>query len=186
MIECEQGENLIVSAASDPLAHLLAGEGQGKAATQIGFGISATEASEGDTALVGAYVKPLTGHDYPAAGRVRFRWALGSAEANGKQIREFGLLASDGTLIARKVRPAGHDREEHGPESDRDLDDYFLGSESMADLTETSEWPTGIYQLEINDPVQGRIGRSEQHPGQATGQSHPVLEGPGRGPRHAD
>ena len=107
LIECHQGNNLIVSAASDPLARLLAGEGQGKAATQIGFGISATEASEDDTALVGAYIKPLAGHDYPAAGRVRFRWALGSAEANGKQIREFGLLAADGTLIARKVRPSG-------------------------------------------------------------------------------
>ena len=107
LIAKEQGENLIVAAASEPLARLLAGEGQGKAATKIGFGISATEASQSDTALVGAYVKPLAGHDYPATGRVRFRWALGSAEANGKQIREFGLLAADGTLIARKVRPAG-------------------------------------------------------------------------------
>ena len=25
----------------------------------------------------------------------------------------------------------------------------------MADLTETSEWPAGIYQLETDDPVQG-------------------------------
>ncbi len=107
LIESGRGDNLIVAAASEPLARLLAGEGQGQAATKIGFGISATAALESDTALVGAYIKPLAGHDYPAAGRVRFRWALGPAEANGKQIREFGLLAEDGTLIARKVRPAG-------------------------------------------------------------------------------
>ena len=33
-----------------------------------------------------------------------FSFTIGKAEANGKKIREFGLLCSDGTLFARKTR----------------------------------------------------------------------------------
>jgi len=41
---------------------------------------------------------------YPATGEACFAFTIGAGEANGKSIREFGLLCSDGTLFARRTR----------------------------------------------------------------------------------
>jgi hypothetical protein len=33
-----------------------------------------------------------------------FNWPLAATEANGKEIREFGLFCTDGALFARRIR----------------------------------------------------------------------------------
>ena len=106
LVSSEKSENLIVTAAAHILAQLLAGQAGVYGVTKIGFGISGTPADPADNALVGAYVKAIAGYNYPQTGRVRFSWTLESAEANGTQIREFGLLTAGDSLVARKVRPA--------------------------------------------------------------------------------
>ena len=96
--------NLIVDSAKVALANLLGGDGVGQAVADIGFGTDGNGPNPDDTGLTDAYTKPVSNHDYPQAGTVRFHWSLGVGEANGKGIREFGLFAGDGTLIARKTR----------------------------------------------------------------------------------
>lgn len=103
-IEHWRDENLIVSAARTLQAQLVAGDGSGRHIARIGYGTSETPASPGDTALTSAYIRDLSGYDYPEPGHVRFSFELARSEANGKPIREFGLIAADGTLFSRKVR----------------------------------------------------------------------------------
>lgn len=106
LIERYRDPNMIMDATRDALARLLAGDGAGKSVSQIGFGTDGNGPSPDDAALTAGYVKAIAAHSYPVAGQVRFDWTLSTAEANGKTIREFGLLAADGTLIARKTRGA--------------------------------------------------------------------------------
>lgn len=96
--------NLIVNGAKSQLARLVGGSGTGRHITQIGFGIGATAAAPGDTALTSPYIKPIGSVEYPATGQVRFNWSLSTAELNGVTITEFGLICADGTLFARKRR----------------------------------------------------------------------------------
>lgn len=103
-IEHWRDENLIVNGARAIQAQRLAGEGEGRHVARIGFGEGSSPASPNDTGLTGAYTRDLVGHDYPATGEVRFHFELARSEANGKMIREFGLIAADGTLFSRKVR----------------------------------------------------------------------------------
>jgi hypothetical protein len=103
-IEQWRDENLIVNGAREIQAQRLAGEGEGRHVARIGFGEGSSPASPNDTGLTGAYTRDLVGHDYPATGEVRFHFELARSEANGKMIREFGLIAADGTLFSRKVR----------------------------------------------------------------------------------
>lgn len=97
-------ENLIVNGAREIQAQRLAGDGAGRHVARIAFGEGESPASPNDTSLTGAYSRELTGHDYPAVGEVRFSFELARSEANGKMIREMGLIAADGTLFSRKVR----------------------------------------------------------------------------------
>ena len=106
LVSVEWRRNLIVTTAAHVLAQLLAGDAGAFAVTRIGFGISGTPADAADNALTGPYLKAIDGYNYPSQGRVRFSWTLGSAEGNGLQIREFGLLTAADVLVARKVRPA--------------------------------------------------------------------------------
>ena len=103
LVEDYRDENLIVEGARDAFAALLAG-GEGQSGAEIGFGTDGNGPYPSDSALTGAYTKALDGHDFPDTGQVRFQWSLSTSEANGTAIREFGLLAADGTLIARKTR----------------------------------------------------------------------------------
>ncbi len=104
LIGRRRDDNMIMLGARDALARLLAGEGAGKTIARIGLGVSGEGPAPSDFALTEPYIKTIAGHDYPAAGRVRFDWRLEEEEANGKIIREFGLIASDGSLFARKTR----------------------------------------------------------------------------------
>ena len=104
LIGRRRDDNMIMLGARDALAHLLAGEGAGKTIARIGLGVNGEGPTPSDLALTEPYIKAISGHGYPAAGQVRFDWRLEEAEANGKIIREFGLIASDGSLFARKTR----------------------------------------------------------------------------------
>lgn len=104
LVEVFEEKNLIVNGAKNQLAKLVGGAGANRQITQIGFGIGASAASPGNTALTSAYTKPVTSVEYPATGQVRFNWSLSTAEANGKAITEFGLICADGTLFSRKAR----------------------------------------------------------------------------------
>lgn len=96
-------ENLIVGGAKSLMAKLIAGDTT-DAIAEIGFGTGAIPAAPGDEALTAAHWRPLLGFDYPAPGKVRFLFELGVTEANGMDIREFGLRTVAGTLFSRKVR----------------------------------------------------------------------------------
>ncbi|WP_429884767.1 hypothetical protein [Geoalkalibacter halelectricus] len=104
LIDEWEDANLIVNVAKTTLAQLIGGAGAGKTVTKIGFGTAGGGPSPDDTALSSAYQKNLGAVSYPAAGQVRFSWTLATSEANGKAIREFGLICSDGSLFSRKVR----------------------------------------------------------------------------------
>lgn len=101
-IEHFDQNNLIVSGTRNVLASLLGG-GAGPV-TQIGFGTNGTAPSAGNTSLTSAYLKGFDSVEYPSSGLVKFNFTLGSTEANGKAISEFGLLTAAGILVARRVR----------------------------------------------------------------------------------
>ena len=103
-IEHYRDENMIMSSARDALARLIGGAGSGKTVTKIGVGTNGNGPTPDDKGLTGAYSKPVSGCTYPATGEACFAFNIGAGEANGKSIREFGLLCSDGTLFARKTR----------------------------------------------------------------------------------
>jgi len=115
-------QNMIMSSAKVALANLIGGDGAGKSVTQIALGNSDAVPSPDDTSIGGivstslevgqnvvsdvkvAYLKTLTSHSYPIAGRIQFDWALDFGEANDLAIQEYGLVCSDLTLFARKTR----------------------------------------------------------------------------------
>jgi hypothetical protein len=100
---CDE-KNLIVDNYRSLHAHLLGGDVTGRSVTQIGVGTNGTPPVGGNSALASQFAKDLDAHSYPAANQVRFDFSLASAEANGMDIFEFGLLTSNGTLYARRVR----------------------------------------------------------------------------------
>lgn len=101
----DKGNNLIVNIAKDVLARLLGGDVSGKSIASIAVGTNSAPAAPADTVITDSFVKAVDSHNYPSTGRVQFVWSISSTEANGKNIWEFGLLAGDGTLFARRVRP---------------------------------------------------------------------------------
>lgn len=105
LLEHYEDCNLIVSGAKLIQAHLLGGAA-GYALTQIGFGTNGTAPADGNTALTGAYVKALGTVTYPLPNQVQYAFTLGTAEANGMAIMEFGLLTAGSLLYARKTRLA--------------------------------------------------------------------------------
>ncbi len=104
LIDCWRDDNMIMVGARTALAQLIAGDGAGKTINRIGVGTNGSGPTPDDTALTAPFIKNLQGHSYPGPGRVQFDWRLETAEANGKVIREFGLIAADSTLFARKTR----------------------------------------------------------------------------------
>jgi hypothetical protein len=104
LIEHTREENLIVDGARVQMAHLIAGEGTNREIAEIAFGTSGVAPTVNDTIITNAYEKAVSGHTYPEAGQVKFTWGLTTAEDNGQEILEFGLLCADGTLFARRTR----------------------------------------------------------------------------------
>lgn len=104
IIEVFTDKNLIVNLAKETLAKLIGGDGTGKSITKISFGTSGISPTPDDISIISAYTKNIDSHTYPALNKVTFNWTLGTNEANGKAIKEFGLICSDNTLFSRKTR----------------------------------------------------------------------------------
>lgn len=103
LIEHWRDDNLIVTGAKALMASLVSGDST-DAIASIGFGIGNSAATPNNTGLTGAYWKPLSEHDYPSPGKVRFLFGLGTTEANGLAICELGLRTAANKLFSRKVR----------------------------------------------------------------------------------
>lgn len=104
LIEDVKGKNLILNGARDLMAHLIAGDVEDRSITKIAVGTNGTPPVVTNTAITGAFVKKLDGYSFPAMGQVQFNWSLGTHEANGMSIIEFGLMSADETLFSRRVR----------------------------------------------------------------------------------
>ena len=103
--ECVQ-PNLVVNGSRTVHALLLGGSFTGNNVAQIGFGTGLLAPVSGNTGLTAPYMKSLDSVTWPASGQVAFAFSLGSAEANGMAIGEFGLFTTAGVLYARKTRVA--------------------------------------------------------------------------------
>lgn len=101
---CMDEPNLIVNGSKLVHSRMLAGDVTGRSVAQIGYGTSGTAPAAGNTALTGAFTKAIDSHSYPDAASVQFSFSLASGEDNGMAILEFGLICTDGTLYARKIR----------------------------------------------------------------------------------
>jgi hypothetical protein len=104
LIEEYADGNLIVDASKAVMANLIGGSVTNRSISQISFGTNGTAADPANTAITSPYTKPLDGVTYPSNGSAQFAFSLGSGEANGMSIIEFGLLTGGSTLFARKVR----------------------------------------------------------------------------------
>jgi hypothetical protein len=99
-------KNLVVDKSKLCLSRLLGGSVTGRSVTQIAFGTNGTAPAAGNTSITSPFIKALGSPTYPSESQVTFPFSLLASEANGMAIFEFGLLATDGTLFARKVRGA--------------------------------------------------------------------------------
>lgn len=106
VIEEYRDHNMIMNVAKAAMAQLISGSGTGKTITKIGVGTNGVGPAPTDTALTSSYSKNVTSVNYPATGQAQFNWSLGTTEANGLSIKEFGLICGDATLFARKTRGA--------------------------------------------------------------------------------
>lgn len=107
VIETYFDPNVITVVGRTQLAHLLGADVTGRSITKIGFGTGSSAASSSDTSLaIGAFVKATGAVTYPTSTSVKFAFLLGTGDANGMSITEFGLMCTDNTLFARKVRSA--------------------------------------------------------------------------------
>lgn len=104
VLETYVDPNLVVNGGREAVMKLLGAATAGKQLTKLQVGTNGTAPVSADNAITGAFTKTLGAVSYPTISSVRFAWTLGSSEANGIAIREFGLTCQDGTLFARKVR----------------------------------------------------------------------------------
>jgi hypothetical protein len=111
LLENFDEENLIVDAARDSMARLVAGETAGFSIAEIGFGVSGAIPALSDTGLTNPFRKSVDGFIYPAMGQVQFNWSLSLIEGNGLAIMEFGLYTANGRLFARRVRTSPINKE---------------------------------------------------------------------------
>ena len=104
LVEKMDEHNLIVDNAKTVMAHLAGGDVASRSIAKVAFGTNGTAPAASDSSITDPYEKQVDAVEYPQSGQVTFHFSLGSSEANGKQIREFGLLCADGTLFARRIR----------------------------------------------------------------------------------
>lgn len=104
LVDTYHDANLIVDGSKRVHAHLLGGDFSGNKVTQVAFGTNGTPPVGGNTQITAPFVKPIGSVTYAVDGQVTFNFTLGSGEANGMAIFEFGLLTEGGALYARKVR----------------------------------------------------------------------------------
>lgn len=103
LVERMDEPNMVVVGSQAILSGMAGGSRAAPGISLIGFGSSMAPAAFGNSALTSSYTRPVEGVTYLPDGCV-FEFALPAAEANGLSIGEFGLLAPDGVLFARKAR----------------------------------------------------------------------------------
>ena len=112
-IEKFDDKNLILFGTRIRLAHLITGDESvfslaeifsGLAINKIAIGTNGDIPTGHDTVIIDPFTKTFERFDYPDIGHARFFWKINEDEANGKAIREFGLLTQDNTLFARRFR----------------------------------------------------------------------------------
>lgn len=96
-----EAPNLVVNGAATALAKQLAGL---TTIDRIGIGDDGSAPTVGDTTLTGDYTRQITDID-ASTNEVRFNWVIPANEgpSTPMAVREFGLLAADGTLVARRI-----------------------------------------------------------------------------------
>lgn len=104
IIEHYEDRNLVVNNGRQIVMLLLGSANVNKKLSKLAVGTNSTQPVGSNTAITGAYSKNLGAVTYPSISSVRFDWTLGAGEANGMAIAEFGILSTDNTLFARKVR----------------------------------------------------------------------------------
>jgi hypothetical protein len=104
LVEATDRPNLVVDQAKWIQALLLAGAAGSNAISKIGFGQNGTAPAAGNTALSTPFLKSFDAITTTATS-VTFSFSLGTSEANGVNIWEFGLVTGSGLLYARKTRP---------------------------------------------------------------------------------
>jgi len=102
-----EGNNLTMSFAGDLIAARLAGDPSALPITKIGWGISSTPTTPGDTDLENAFIKTIDNYTINN-GNINFYYTLEETEYNGNLIREIGLFTDDNKLVARKVLEGIH------------------------------------------------------------------------------
>ena len=100
----DKDRNLIVNVARQNMARLLTGEGSNRIINRIAVGTNGAPPSHTDTAITNAFIKPITSFSYPTPTSARFNFLIKENEANGMAIMEFGLIAADDSLFARRTR----------------------------------------------------------------------------------
>jgi hypothetical protein len=104
VIEVVDEPNLVVDASKFPLSRLIGGTVANNSVTTFGVGTNGATPSAGNTVLTSSFTKAFDSVTFPATNQVSFNFSLGTTEANGVAILEFGLLTAAGTLFARKTR----------------------------------------------------------------------------------
>ena len=102
LIEVDEEHNLIVTAGRTKLAKMLGGDYTGHI-THIGVGTGSTTAADGDIGLTNTVKLAVSSVEYSSA-KVTFNFEIGTSDANGLSIREFGLFFADGTIFSRRTR----------------------------------------------------------------------------------
>lgn len=106
VIEDWSDENLVVDNYKVTHARMLGGDTANRNVAKISLGTNGTPPAAGNTVITGAFSKALSSVVYPTPNQVRFSFSIGTAEANGLAIMEFGLLTAGDLLYARKTRSA--------------------------------------------------------------------------------
>lgn len=118
IISTEDDHNLIVTGGRAKLARLMGG-GYGGHITQVGVGEGTNAASESDTGLTNCVKVNVESATYEGTS-VKFNFCVGTGQANGLNVREFGLFFADGTMFSRRVRQSVI-----GKESDIEITGYW-------------------------------------------------------------
>jgi hypothetical protein len=96
--------NLVVDLGKTNVAKLLGGDVDGAKIAKIAVGTGSLAPDVADSALTDMFSKAIDGVTYPDTNSALFSWTLGTDDANGLTLTEFGLLNDNDVLCARKVR----------------------------------------------------------------------------------
>ena len=102
IVEVFDDHNLVVDAGRELVALIMAGK-QVTSITKLGVGSGTTVESVKDTRLADCVYIPLTTRSVDGK-TARFDFVIGTDQANGLNIHEFGLFADNGVMFSHRVR----------------------------------------------------------------------------------